>query len=165
MGAMGSRHQGPREEVLALDVFIKLMRASESVADRIHRDVAESGLTVSQFGVLEALLHLGPLCQKELGTKLLRSGGNITMVVRNLERRGLVRRVRSPENRRFVTVSLTEEGRRLIRRLFPTHVRAVVREMAVLSAADLERFGGLCRRIGVVKPPLGPLRPESPGSR
>jgi len=157
MGAMGSRHQGPREEVLALDVFIKLMRASESVADRIHRDVVESGLTVSQFGVLEALLHLGPLCQKELGTKLLRSGGNITMVVRNLEKRRLVRRARSPENRRFVTVSLTEEGRRLIRRLFPVHVRAVVREMGVLSAAELERFAGLCRRIGLVEPAPPPV--------
>ena len=153
---MGSKHQGPREEVLALDVFIKLMRASESVADRIHRDVAASGLTISQFGVLEALLHLGPLCQKELGKKLLRSGGNITMVVRNLERRGLVKRVRSPENRRFVTVSLTEEGRRLIRRLFPVHVRAVVREMGDLSTAELERFGELCRRIGIVRPPAPP---------
>ena len=153
---MGSKHQGPREEVLALDVFIKLMRASESVADRIHHDVAASGLTISQFGVLEALLHLGPLCQKELGKKLLRSGGNITMVVRNLERRGLVKRVRSPENRRFVTVSLTEDGRRLIRRLFPVHVRAVVREMGDLSTDELERFGDLCRRIGVVRPPPPP---------
>jgi MarR family 2-MHQ and catechol resistance regulon transcriptional repressor len=129
------------------------MRAAESVATRAHRAVADAELTVSQFGVLEAVFHLGPMCQKELGAKLLKSGGNITMVVRNLERRGLVKRVRSPENRRFVTVSLTEEGRRLIRRLFPVHVRAVVREMGDLSTAELERFGELCRRIGIVRPP------------
>ena len=105
---MGTRHRGPADEVRALDLFIKLMRAAESVATRVHRAVAEADLTVSQFGVLEAVFHLGPMCQKELGTKLLKSGGNITMVVDNLERRGLVRRTRNPENRKYVTVSLTD---------------------------------------------------------
>lgn len=145
---MGTRHRGPADEVRALDLFIKLMRAAESVATRVHRAVAEADLTVSQFGVLEAVFHLGPMCQKELGTKLLKSGGNITMVVGNLERRGLVRRTRNPENRKYVTVSLTDAGRSLIARVFPRHVAEVVREVSVLSAAEQAALAALLRTLG-----------------
>lgn len=148
MPPMGTRHQGPADEVLALDVFVKLVRATEAVSDRVHVHLRPERLTVSQFGVLEALLHLGPMCQKELGRKLLRSGGNVTMVVGNLERRGLVRRERRSENRKFVTVHLTEEGRALVRRVFPRHVEAVVRELSVLSAAEQATLGRLLRTLG-----------------
>ncbi len=47
------------------------------------------GLTESQFGVLDSLFHLGPMKQKEIGKKILKSGGNITMVINNLEKRGI----------------------------------------------------------------------------
>lgn len=145
---MGTRYRGSADEVRALDLFIKLMRAAESVATRVHRAVAGADLTVSQFGVMEAVLHLGPMCQKELGAKLLKSGGNITMVVDNLEKRGLVRRKRNPENRKYVTVSLTDAGRRLIERIFPRHVAEVVREVAVLSADEQATLAGLLRTLG-----------------
>ncbi|MBL9087023.1 MAG: MarR family transcriptional regulator [Planctomycetia bacterium] len=149
---MGTRHRGPADQVRALDLFIKLMRAAESVATRVHRAVAEADLTVSQFGVLEAVFHLGPMCQKELGTKLLKSGGNITMVVDNLERRGLVRRARNPENRKYVTVSLTDAGRTLIAQVFPRHVAEVVREVSVLSADEQTALAALLRTLGRGRP-------------
>ena len=145
---MGTRHRGPDAEVRALDLFIKLMRAAESVATRAHRAVADAELTVSQFGVLEAGFHLGPMCQKELGAKLLKSGGNITMVVDNLEKRGLVRRKRNPENRKYVTVSLTAAGRTLIERVFPRHVAEVVREVSVLSPDEQTALAALLRTLG-----------------
>src|SRR5436190_22685494 len=112
-------------ERLALDAYVKLMRASESLISLLSPEMQAAGLTWSQFGVLEALLHLGPLCQKELGEKLLKSTGNITMVVDNLEREGLVRRERRAEDRRYITVSLTDTGDALIRELFPKHARRV----------------------------------------
>lgn len=145
---MGTKFKGPAREVLALDAFVKLLRASDSVLARVHRRLDGTGLTVSQFGALEALYHLGPLCQKDLGEKILKSPGNVTMVVGNLARRGLVRRLRAPENRRFVTVSLTAEGRRLVRRLFPGHARAVAEEMGALSAREQAALGAMCRRLG-----------------
>ena len=145
---MGTHHQGPPDEVRALDAFIKLVRASESLRTRLHQHLAAADLTESQFGVLEAVYHLGPLCQKDIGKKLLKSGGNITMVVVNLEKRGLIRRERAAANRRFVTVHLTDEGRRLIRRVFPRHVEALVREMGVLSAREQEDLGRLLKRLG-----------------
>jgi MarR family 2-MHQ and catechol resistance regulon transcriptional repressor len=145
---MGTHYKGSTEEVRALDAYIKLMRAAESVSARIHRHLKDSELTVCQFGALEALHHLGPLCQRELGDKLLRSGGNITMVVDNLEKRGLVRRERCSEDRRMIRVNLTPSGARLIRRVFPNHAKAVADDLSVLSSAEAEDLGRLCRKLG-----------------
>jgi MarR family transcriptional regulator, 2-MHQ and catechol-resistance regulon repressor len=145
---MPTHYRGSRTEVAALDVYIKLMRAADSVTARLEPIMVAAGLTVGQFGTLEALLHLGPLCQRDLGHKLLRSNGNITVVVNNLARRGLVRRVRGPDDRRFVTVSLSAKGRRLIEALFPRHVALVVREMEPLSRSEQAELGRLCRLVG-----------------
>src|SRR5882672_9557680 len=115
---MGSHHQGPPHEVAALDAYIKLMRAAESVTARSHV-VLPDAITFTQFAALEALYHLGPLCQSELAAKLLKSGGNLTLVVGNLERAGLVARERGTTDRRFVRVALTPKGRKVITALFP----------------------------------------------
>lgn len=146
---MGTRYRGTPDEIRALDAFIKLQRAADALGSRVHAHLAADDLTVSQFGVLEALLHVGPMCQRDIGRKLLRSGGNITLVVDNLEKRGLARRERSVENRKFVTVHLTDEGRRLVRRVFPRHVQAVVREMGTLSPREQETFARLAKAAGI----------------
>jgi MarR family 2-MHQ and catechol resistance regulon transcriptional repressor len=145
---MGTRHRGPIEEINALNAFIKLERAAESVSVRVHAVLPES-LTVTQFGVLEALHHVGPLCQGELAEKLLKSGGNLTLVVDNLEKAGHVLRERDPADRRFVVVRLTEKGHAFITALFPKVVANVTREMAALSSTELADFGRLCKKIGV----------------
>ena len=145
---MGTRHAGPAREVRALDTYIKLIRASNAVSHRIHAHLREDGLTLSQFGVLEALHHLGPLAQRDLCTKLLQSGGNMTLVVVNLEKRGLVKRERPPENRRLVVVRLTPAGRRLIRRVFPRHARIVADELAVLGASEQRELARLLKKLG-----------------
>ena len=145
---MATHYQGSPEEVAALDAYINLMRAAESVTGRLQSVMASVGLTIGQFGMLEALLHLGPLCQGDLGRKLLRSNGNVTVVVNNLARRGLVRRARRRDDRRFVTVTLTDRGRRLITDLFPRHVALVVGEMSMLSRREQAELGRLCRLLG-----------------
>jgi MarR family 2-MHQ and catechol resistance regulon transcriptional repressor len=134
--------------VRALDAYIKLNRAADSLTARLSGVWAEAGLTEGQFGALEALYHLGPLVQRVLAAKLLRSSGNVTLVIDNLQKRGLVRRERGTADRRCVTVHLTDEGRRLIRRLFPKHAADVAAAFAVLSAAEQEELGRLCRTLG-----------------
>jgi MarR family 2-MHQ and catechol resistance regulon transcriptional repressor len=116
---MPTRYPGTVTETAALDTYIKLMRAVEAVTARVGGVMTGAGLTIGQFGVLEALLHHGPLCQRDLGQKLLRSDGNTAVVVANLVRRGLVAQARRLDDRRFVTVSLTGRGRRLIDAIFP----------------------------------------------
>ncbi|MEO8681048.1 MAG: MarR family transcriptional regulator [Vicinamibacterales bacterium] len=145
---MGTRYHGKPDEVRALNAFIKLMRATDSISAELSRHVGEAGLTLGQFGVLEALLHLGPMSQGDLGAKLLRSGSNITTVVDNLEKLGLVERTRRQDDRRVVDVALTPKGRTLIARLFPTHARRIVRLFSALTAANQRQLADLCRTLG-----------------
>ena len=145
---MGTRHRGTIEEINALNAFIKLQRAAESVSVRIHTVLPES-LTITQFGVLEALHHIGPLCQSELAEKLLKSGGNLTLVVDNLEKAGYVTRERDPADRRYVVVRLTGKGETFIASLFPKVVGNVTREMNALSSTELADLGRLCKKIGL----------------
>jgi len=148
---MATHYRGSAQERGALDAYIKLMRAADSVTARLDPLMRAADLTVGQFGILEALLHLGPLCQRDLGRKLLRSGGNVTVVVGNLARRGLVRRERRVDDRRFITVTLTDKGRRLIGGIFPRHVQHVVRECSALSPAQQAELGRLCRQLGLLR--------------
>ncbi len=145
---MGTRYSGTNDEVRALDTYIKLSRAADSVSARIHRHLDKANLTISQFGVLEALLHLGVLSQSDLAKKLLKSGGNITLVIDNLEKRQLVKRDRFLEDRRVVKVCLTEKGQQLISELFPKHVAAIMAEMSILTALEQEELSRLCRQLG-----------------
>ena len=141
--------RGNNKEARALGTYVKLMRAAESITSRAHKHLSSVGLTVSQFGVLEALYHLGPLSQKDLGQKILRSSGNITMVIDNLEKRGLVRRKRDRNDRRFLIVHLTAEGKKLISKIFPPHAALITKELGVLSATDQKILGDLCKKVGM----------------
>jgi MarR family transcriptional regulator, 2-MHQ and catechol-resistance regulon repressor len=80
------------------------------------------------------------------------SGGNITTVVDNLEARGLVRRERRGDDRRQVTVHLTPEGRRLITKVFPNHVRAIVDAFSALTPSEQETLGRLAKKLGLSQP-------------
>ena len=145
-----SRYRQDRRERLALSTYLKLTRASERLWNRLARGLEREDLTPSQFGALEALYHLGPMCQRDLGERILRTSGNMTMVVGNLERRGLVRRERSAEDHRYNQVHLTVEGERLVRRVFPGHADAITRELAILTQEEQRTLGNLCRKLGAV---------------
>jgi MarR family 2-MHQ and catechol resistance regulon transcriptional repressor len=162
---MPTHYRGSAQERAALDAYIKLMRAADSVTARLDPLMRAADLTFGQFGALEALLHRGPLCQRDLGRKLLRSGGNITVVVGNLARRGLVRRHRGRQDRRFVTVTLTDKGRRLIGGIFPRHVRHVVRELGALSPPEQAELGRLCRQLGLARRPERAGKERSNGAQ
>lgn len=132
---------------LALQTFIKLIRAAETATATAHRSLPEQGLTISQFGVLEALFHLGPMCQKDLAGKILKSTGNITQVIDNLEKRKLVVRRRSKEDRRYYTIHLTGEGEQLISTLFPQYAEKITRVMAILTEKEQKLLGNICRKF------------------
>lgn len=135
-------------EQLALATYIKLMRATENVTSQGHRQLATAGLTVSQFGVLEALYHLGPLCQRDIGKKILKSSGNITTVIDNLEKRNLVVRQRDSQDRRYFRVELTGKGEELIAGTFPLVAKDIFSAFEVLSWEEQRQLGELCRKLG-----------------
>ncbi|MBV8455278.1 MAG: MarR family transcriptional regulator, partial [Acetobacteraceae bacterium] len=84
----------------ALRAYVKLFRAGKAIVGRLEPAAAEAGLTLTQLGVLEAILHKGPLTQRELSRKVLTSAGNMTDVVDKLAARGFVTRGRQPSDRR-----------------------------------------------------------------
>lgn len=149
---MPTHYTGSPDETRALDAYIKLTRAAETATERVNAHLAELNLTISQFGVLEALYHLGALYQHQLAVKILKSTGNITHVIDQLEGRGLVERQRSAQDRRHIAVHLTDAGRTLIAEFFPRHAARVAAEFSVLSADEQETLARLCKKLGLASP-------------
>ena len=145
---MPAHFEGCEGIVRALNAYINLVRASDSVLSKIAVQLESEGVTTGQFAVLEALLHLGPMCQHVLAEKLLRSGGNMTLVVDNLQKQGWVKRQRQEKDRRMVEIHLTPKGRRLITRIFPEHAKVIARVMGVLTPAELEDLRRIARKLG-----------------
>lgn len=145
---MPTHYQGSPEETQILNAYIKLVRASNSVVRKITPTIASSGLTMTQFGALDALHHLGPLCQRELADKLLVTPGNITMVVGNLEKRGLIVKLKNGRDKRYATLHLTWRGTQVFEELFPRHLKDLGRVFRTLNDEDLQQLGELCRRLG-----------------
>lgn len=145
---MPTHYSGTPQEVLALDTFIKLTRATNSLMSRLASYASLENLTISQFGVLETLLHLGPLSQSDIGAKMLKSGGNITLVIDNLEKQNLVQRTVDPSDRRITIVHLTEQGESLIKKIFPRQLQAIVKELSALDAQEQAVLGQLCKKLG-----------------
>ncbi len=145
---MGTHYKGTVGEVEALNAYIKFTRAAVSLDSRINQIIKSYKLTGSQFGALEVLHHLGPMCAGEIGEKLLKSSGNMTMVVDNLEKRGFVRRERDTHDRRQVIVHLTQPGTELIGEIFPRHVRVIAEEMNILTPGEQKELGRLCKILG-----------------
>jgi MarR family 2-MHQ and catechol resistance regulon transcriptional repressor len=132
----------------ALRSYVKLLRAAKAWLARVEPRLAANGFTATQLGVLEAILHRGPLTQRDLGRKVLTSAGNLTDVIDKLEARGLVARTRSRADRRVVHVDLTPAGRKLITALFPSHAADIAGATDALSVAELVLLGDLLRRLG-----------------
>jgi MarR family transcriptional regulator, 2-MHQ and catechol-resistance regulon repressor len=136
------------QERLALNTYVKLMRAANTARNVAARNLVDSNLTLTQFAVLEALYHLGPMSLTDIAQKVLTTGGNLTMVVGNLEKQGLAKRQRCPEDRRVLIVVLTAKGKTLIRGTFPQHAAAIIEFMSALSPQEQQSLGDLCRKLG-----------------
>ena len=146
---MATHHKGTREEGRALDAYVKLLRCTNAVQGKLEAQLREVGFTENQFGVLETLYHLGPMHQHQLGSKLLTSRANITLIVDQLAEKGLVRRERDTHDRRYMTVHLTGSGRKLIARAFPQHVQRIIAAFSSLNAQEQVSLAKLCRKLGL----------------
>jgi MarR family 2-MHQ and catechol resistance regulon transcriptional repressor len=149
---MPTKYSGTRTQARTLDTFIKLTRCTNSILGRLAERNTVGDLTWSQFAVLEALYHLGPMTQGEISAKVLKSGSNITTVIDNLERDGMVRRERDTEDRRVIHVHITDKGHGKIEAVLPVHVAALVEEFSVLTPGEQETLGELCKKLGKGRP-------------
>ena len=148
---MGTHYDGTAEERRALEAYIKLSRSAEAVSQAINGHLRDVNLTISQFGVLEALYHLGPMQTGEVGEKILKSSGNMTLVIDNLVKRGLVRRQRREDDRRCINIHLTSEGEALLKQIWPKHLGGVVNAFAALTAEEQVQLATLSRKVGLAQ--------------
>jgi MarR family 2-MHQ and catechol resistance regulon transcriptional repressor len=137
---------------LALNVWVKLARAYQTIGRHAGEDIRSHGLTQPQFGVLDVLGHRGPLTLGEIARKRLISGGNTTVIVDHLEALGFVERRPCPDDRRVIYVRLTARGRRLFDTIFPRHAETVARLMSALTEPEQERLAFLLKKLGLSLP-------------
>lgn len=142
------RTWGPEEEQ-ALRLWISLARSYQTFARAVGTKITEYGLTMPQFGILEALLHLGPLTLGDLAEKLLVTGGNVTYVMDRLEDDGLVYRERCGDDRRVIYAKLTPKGREIIESTFPGHAEFILSLVEHLDPEDREEARRLLKKLGL----------------
>ena len=127
----------PTTPDLSVATYVKLVRTAEALHSEVSRGLMVEGLTASQFSALKVLRLHGPLAQRDIANYLLKTGGNITVVVDNLEKQGLVTRIRDTEDRRFVFVRLTLAGESLFARLYQPHLDRIRETMQPITDMDL----------------------------
>lgn len=151
------------DETSALRLWVVMNRALRAAEDRLIRQVEAHGLSLTEFAVLEVLLHKGALPIGEIGGRILRASGSMTYVTDKLVQRGLVQRRPSDADRRVVLAQLTDEGRALIETVFPEHAATIRDLMQGLTPEEQETAADLLKRLGhhAQAQPLG-AQPSAP---
>jgi MarR family 2-MHQ and catechol resistance regulon transcriptional repressor len=143
----------------ALRLWVTLARAHAAIAAHATDDAARHGLTLAEFGILEALYHRGPMLLGEVQRRILVSSGGITFLVDRLTDKGLVERRSCPEDRRARYAALTPRGEALVAEIFPQHAAVIEHAMAGLSSEELRVAADLTRTLGLhaAATPIGNL--------
>jgi MarR family transcriptional regulator, 2-MHQ and catechol-resistance regulon repressor len=131
-----------------LKLFTVLSRTHAAFMERVREDVGRHGLTSTEFAVLEALYHKGPLLLGEIKAKILVSSGGITYLVDRMTERGLVERRACASDRRARYAALTDEGVRFMASIFPEHARCIARASEGLTPAEREEAARLLKALG-----------------
>lgn len=142
----------------ALKLYVVLARAQRAIAEHTVSNLAEHDLTVTEFAILEALYHKGPLLLGEVQRKILVSSGGITFLVDKLAERGLVERKLCATDRRARYAALTRKGEALMQAVFPGHAEAIRAVMSGLTRAEQKEATALLKRLGLAAAGQGELK-------
>jgi MarR family 2-MHQ and catechol resistance regulon transcriptional repressor len=148
-GGLRKPHEGDHPWQPALRTWVTLARAYAVIVRAAAKDIAGYDVSLTQYAVLEALYHKGPLPLGEISSLLLVTGGNITYVVDQLEKRGFVRRERAVTDRRVIYAALTPEGEELIERTFPRHAEFIGDLFSALGDDESHELHRLLKKLGL----------------
>lgn len=137
-------------------LWLVLWKAYDSLREHAEAHIASLGLCLSDFGVLEALLHKGPLPVNTIGALVRLTSGSITAAVDRLADKGLVERRNHSGDRRTRVVHLTESGRKLISGVFADHEAAMEHATSGLTAAERVEAVALLKKLGLHAQALKP---------
>jgi MarR family 2-MHQ and catechol resistance regulon transcriptional repressor len=139
-----------RKQDTALKLLIVMARAFNAVTEYVGKeDMERHGITPTEFAILEALYHKGPLLLGEVQRKILVTSGGITYLVDRLVEKGLVKREQCPEDRRARYAVLTPAGQALIKKIFPAHAARIEQAMSGLTQAEQREATALLRKLGL----------------
>ncbi len=133
----------------AASVWLVMMKAHRSLQALMEQSIASLGIGVSDFMILEALLHKGAMKISQLGEKVLLANASMTAAIDRLEQRGLVERQSGETDRRVRTVQLTGCGRHLIEQLYAKHERDIDVLMQPLQPAEREELRSSLKKLGL----------------
>ena len=133
---------------LALKLWVVLARAHNAIERHAQAHAQERGLTLPEFGILEALYHKGPLLLGEVQKKILVSSGGVTYLIDRLTAKGLVERRDCPDDRRARYAALTAEGESFIRGIFPEHAERLAKVLEGLNDEEKQQAVALIRNLG-----------------
>lgn len=136
------------DDTTILKLWVVFCRAHSALGEQDGKNLSLHGITRGEFGVLDALYFKGDLLLGQLRRSLLVTSGGVTFLVDRLENRGLVMRLRSPEDRRAVIASLTEEGKLFFERIFPIHVRGLRSALSGLHESERDDLLRLLKKLG-----------------
>ena len=145
---MKPKRASKARDTSGVHVWLVLMKAFQALTPHAAESIARTELGDSDFRVLEALLHKGPLPVNTLGPKVWLTPGSISVAVYRLVKKGLVSRRDHPGDRRIRRVELTAKGRKLIRRGFRQHAAAMEKVVSVLSKAERLTLLRLLKKLG-----------------
>ncbi|WP_186576308.1 MarR family winged helix-turn-helix transcriptional regulator [Aquibacillus kalidii] len=132
----------------SLKLFVVLSKAYRSVADQVSADIRAKGLNTTDFGVMELLYHQGDQALQKIGDKILLASGSITYVVDKLEKKGYVKRVPCPTDRRITFASITDKGTDLLNDIFPNHWKQIEAITSGLNTEEKEQTIELLKKLG-----------------
>ena len=146
---MGVKISYGKKNDIALNTWIKLARCFTVVSNLTNENIRDYNLTTPQFSVLEVLGHLGPMRVGQLCDKMLISGGNMTLVLDNLEKSDLIERHFTKDDRRAILISLTQKGTDLFTSIFSQHADKIGNIFSVLSADEQKQLGSMLKKLGL----------------
>lgn len=136
-----------KENELDLSTLVVFTRAEHTIHRKEYQTIKESGLTPAQFGVLEALYNKGDLRINELIEKILTTSGNITVVIKNLEKEEFIQKNTDPKDKRSCIISLTDKGKQFIEAILPKHIENIGDIFSILSDEEKRVLKGILKKF------------------
>ncbi len=146
---MPTKFEGTEIEKKALNAYINLLRASESITHEFDLKLqSEDGMTMSELGILEALKHFGALQPKDICLKILKTKGNVSFHLKSLLAKKWIKKNQIKLDARAYSVSLTKEGKKKIVKAFKSHANRILERFSILTMDEQELLRNLCRKVG-----------------
>jgi MarR family 2-MHQ and catechol resistance regulon transcriptional repressor len=130
-------------------LWIVLMRCHHALSKIAERSIVDTGLGLTDFAALEALLHKGPLTITEIQSRVLLASGSMTAAVDRLEEKGLIRRTSAPGDRRAKVLKLTPAGKRVVQTAYDRHAADLESAMTVLSPSEKQELRAVLKKLGL----------------